>query len=508
MPAILKFPVKGTFFLFVLSILVSCPAIAVNYYVATTGSDAGTGSLEQPFATIIRAVGIVVPGDSILVRGGTYQSTITIVIDKNGSADNYCSLMSMQGEKVILDFSGQSLSGSNRGMVLKADYWHIEGISITGAGDNGLKIDGGIRNRIVNCAFYRNRDSGVQMGGGASYNQVINCDSYYNADPPDYGDADGFAAKLDVGSENYFYGCRAWLNCDDGWDGYLRGADNVSTIIENSWAFENGYLENGSDPGPKANGNGFKMGGSDTKDLSHDYTLTNCLAFNNKAKGFDQNSNVGTMILLNCTGHNNHGGNYVITKDLAAGKKLEIKNSAVLGPVGSIADFAVQEKNSWTESFTVTEQDFVSIDDQSAYGPRQEDGSLPDIPYMYLSETSVLVDAGVDLGLPYNGAAPDIGCFERGHLSGLNSWQDPVLSLKIFPNPASGFTHLIPGKDYSGPLVVQIVDMYGRQVESFDFENIEQEQELFLDLSGIQQGIYVLQVYRARRMDSFLLQID
>ena len=64
---------------------------------------------------------------------------------------------------------------------------------------------------------------------------------------------------------NYFYGCRSWKNCDDGWDGYLRGADDVSTTVENCWAFENGYFEDGTDAGVNANGNGFKMGGSDDK---------------------------------------------------------------------------------------------------------------------------------------------------------------------------------------------------------------------------------------------------
>ena len=44
-------------------------------------------------------------------------------------------------------------------------------------------------------------------------------DSYFDTDPVDYGDADGFAPKLTLGSGNYFFGCRAWKNCDDGLDG-------------------------------------------------------------------------------------------------------------------------------------------------------------------------------------------------------------------------------------------------------------------------------------------------
>ena len=83
-----------------------------------------------------------------------------------------------------------------------------------------------------------------------------------------------FAAKLDVGTNNYFYGCRAWQNSDDGWDGYLRESNNVTTIVENSWCFNNGYRKNGTPS--NGNGNGYKMGGGDngnSLNLAHDFTL-------------------------------------------------------------------------------------------------------------------------------------------------------------------------------------------------------------------------------------------
>lgn len=44
--------------------------------------------------------------------------------------------------------------------------------------------------------------------------------------------------------------------------------------------------------------------------------------------------------------------------------------------------------------------------------PRNPDGSLPDITFGKLVEGSDLIDAGMAVGLPYEGAAPDIGAFE------------------------------------------------------------------------------------------------
>ncbi len=253
----------------IILLLLACFSVPDNlfpqpYYVALNGSDSNAGTLGSPFRTIEKAVTLVQPGQTIYVRGGTYNLTATIAIAKNGAANSLISLSAYQGELPVLNFSGQAFGSA--GVRLTGSYWHVHGIDITGAGDNGMKIEGGSNNIIELCNFYRNRDSGLQLDNGAANNTVRNCDSYFNADPTDYADADGFAPKLTVGSGNYFYGCRAWRNCDDGWDGYMRGADDPSTTLENCWAFGNGYLEDGSDPGTQANGNGFKMGGSDDQD--------------------------------------------------------------------------------------------------------------------------------------------------------------------------------------------------------------------------------------------------
>ena len=47
-----------------------------------------------------------------------------------------------------------------------------------------------------------------------------------------------------------------------------------------------------------------------------------------------------------------------------------------------------------------------------AVGPRKADGSLPDIDFLRLVAGSHLIDAGVNVGLPFNGSAPDLGYFE------------------------------------------------------------------------------------------------
>jgi hypothetical protein len=47
-----------------------------------------------------------------------------------------------------------------------------------------------------------------------------------------------------------------------------------------------------------------------------------------------------------------------------------------------------------------------------AVAPRLADGSLPFLDFLRLAPGSHLIDAGVDVGLPYNGVAPDLGWLE------------------------------------------------------------------------------------------------
>ena len=69
--------------------------------------------------------------------------------------------------------------------------------------------------------------------------------------------------------------------------------------------------------------------------------------------------------------------------------------------------------NNWfTLPVTVNAADFQSLDASQMTLPRKADGSLPDITFMHLTSGSDLIDAGLNVGLPYNGAAPDLGAFE------------------------------------------------------------------------------------------------
>ena len=293
--------------------------ISDRVFYVTPNGESMDGTKENP-TNLINALIMVQPGNTILLAEGKYSFGSRINIATDGLYNARITIKpEVEGSKVVFDFSRQSFASTNRGIQLYANYYTIYGIDICGAGDNGLYVSGNY-NVIENCQFYNNRDSGLQLGRGyseqttidewPSNNLIKNCTSFNNYDDETLGEnADGFAAKLTVGYGNVFDGCIAYRNSDDGWDLYTKGDSGPigPVTLINCIAFNNGVTSgrntNGKPYGtPNSDGNGFKLGG---EVIAVAHKVYNCIAFNNLACGFTDNSNPGPLYLENCTSYNN-----------------------------------------------------------------------------------------------------------------------------------------------------------------------------------------------------------
>lgn len=398
--------------LFVLcTLFVACPAFCSTYFVDPNGNDTtGDGSIDSPWKTIPKAVTVAAAGDTIYLRGGTHDYSATITLSTSGTDGNFITLQNYQDEVPILDFTLQPNADAYPGIALTGNYWHLKGFIIQYADHNGVRVTGAhnILERLIAMA---NGDTGIHMHAPASYNQVINCDSYLNCDPEENGeDADGFGAKgptddsSSLGPGNEFRGCRSWSNSDDGFDFWHAGA---AVIVKDCWAWRNGVNLWGFSP-MNGDGNGFKLGHG-----SGAHQLIRCVAYSHKAHGVDLNGNTSGVKTYNCTCVSSAGKNFNFDEHSSIHQMRN--NISYLGTVNIYTEID-DTYNTWNSGFSVSAADFASLDANGLEGARGTNGELPKSSFLRLASTSALIDAGTDVDEPYYGDAPDLGAFE--HIDG------------------------------------------------------------------------------------------
>lgn len=421
------------------------PLSAAEYYVAPAGNDTAAGTRDAPFATVQRAQKAAAPGDVVFLRGGTYamkenqiaqkrkvHASITL-LDKSGTAEKPITYSAYRNEQPVFDCSAVKPEGFRVTAFLVTGSWlRLKGIEVTGVQvtilghTQSICIDNeGSNNRYEQLRMHDGQAIGFWLGRGSN-NLVLNCDAYRNHDytSEDHrgGNVDGFGFHAPAGSTgNVFRGCRAWFNSDDGFDFISSGA---SVTVENCWAFYNGFSPEFKSLG---DGNGFKAGGYGSAPAAKlpgvipRHVIRGCVAVRNKASGFYSNHHLGGNDWFNNTSYLNRTNFNMICRDAknaaelpGFGHKLKnnlgFKGRTELSNLNTAASEVVA--NYFNLPIKLTEKDFLSLDQAELTKPRKENGDLPDIKFLHLAPGSNAIDKGVDVGLPFQGSAPDLGAFE------------------------------------------------------------------------------------------------
>jgi MYXO-CTERM domain-containing protein len=431
---LMQLPIVGFTSLVVLAPL---QALAAEYYVSPTGSDSNAGTQAAPFATLQKANNSAAAGDTIWMRAGTYNCTTQITLSKSGTSDtNRTKIWAYTGEVPILDFSNYGAASSaadNPAIVVTGSWMHLKGLEIGPAkvGSSGshsyslLRTKNASNNTFELLNIHNGFGPGLFIDTGTGGNLILNCDSHDNYDingsQGDGQNGDGFGVHYQTtGPSTIIRGCRAWHNSDDGYDLIYQ---EVPVIVENSFATGMGY-------GTSGNGNGFKMGSSGTG-IRH--LVQNNVAWANKDSGFYANHSSGGNTWYNNTSYNNGTQYNMLASSFEAdgrtiatavitltGTKVHIMRNNIGFPNKNANMTGVDTQfNSWDLGITPAASDFASISDTGCTGPRQADGSMPAAcSFMHLTAGSRMIDKGTDVGLPYVGAAPDLGAYEYGAANG------------------------------------------------------------------------------------------
>lgn len=74
-----------------------------TYYVATTGSDSGTGAIGDPWRTIQYGVNQLGGGDTLYIRAGTYVEAVSVPTGASGTSGAHTTIAAYTGETVVID---------------------------------------------------------------------------------------------------------------------------------------------------------------------------------------------------------------------------------------------------------------------------------------------------------------------------------------------------------------------------------------------------------------------
>lgn len=410
-----------------LTLLVPQAAVAAEYHVAPNGSDSAAGTTAAaPFATVGRAQTAASAGDTVFIHGGIYafsgSGTLGVSFTKSGQANSPIKYFAVAGEIPVFDLSNLTPSNRVTGLNVQCNYIHIRGLEVKGvrqymSGQDswGVRIQGS-NNIIENVNVHHNEAPGFFITSGAN-NLILNCDSHHNYDQAESGGSgDGFGCHSS-GSGNVISGCRGYDNSDDGYD-FINAAG--SCTVEKSFAFRNGWVPDSSPRVSAGNGAGFKSGGYGSPPVAPSggpatHTVRQCVAFDNRSQGFYANHHVGRINFYNNTAFKN-SANFDMLADAGYASTHELRNNIATGNGGTISRLTggTATFNSWNLAVTVSAADFMSMIEAEAMSPRQADGSLPNNGFMRLAMASDLIDKGTDVGIAFNGSAPDLGAFESG----------------------------------------------------------------------------------------------
>jgi hypothetical protein len=397
----------------------------------------------------------------------------SVVLSKSGMSGNPINYWAYPGESPVFDFSGLTdatkYSCRQVGVRVEADWLYLKGLELKGVLQLNtmnheswcVYVDGGSNNVFELLNAHHNMGPGFFVVEGGN-NTFLNCDSHENEDTltsnGDGQSADGFGCHptMKGNTGNVFRGCRAWWNSDDAWD-FINSQE--ACTVEDSWAWYSGYkpdaLDNGAPVALAAgNGNGFKAGGyGDPQTGVPSPTPQHIVQFNAafyvKANGFYANHEIVSPFFYNNTSFNNGTDYDMLGLDGTTVTSVgTLKNNAAYSNDGhelttqmTNGGPIIDEYNSWDTSLNLklTNADFQSVafappaTCPEAYKPggtvccaptdttcfagmasaRQADGSLPVLPFLRPSANSQLIGKGVDLGFPFSGTAPDLGCFDH-----------------------------------------------------------------------------------------------
>ena len=424
------------------------------YYVAGTGSDSDPET--QPWKTIQKACDDVRPNDTVYIRGGTYNENPVLKRSGNSSGEmiTFCNY---PGEEVWID--GTGIGGSvfwAYSETTQISYVKIKGLRFKNWGQT-IVVDG--KGNIIEGCEIKDAVGGIWFSPAASHT-VSDCAATSNHIHDIYTQdwAHGTGVAFEAG-DGVVRNCTAKRNktvhCQRGLGSNVTGTGAVEdcildanevrdckegigllkatgiTVRENRVydCWDAGIYDDGRDCTFDGNYIEHTTGGPNITIGANGITLRRNISVNS-TMGIIIESGSDIRIYNNTTYGNNSRGIFI--KPGVSGAK--VKNNISFEPSADYAFSAVSsaiselDHNLWYASGDIAEYDGQGYLDFDTYrngtAPHEVHSFSSDPRFLSpegkdfaLQSSSPAIDAGADVGLSYNGHAPDMGAIEFGGTS-------------------------------------------------------------------------------------------
>jgi parallel beta-helix repeat protein len=365
-----------------------------GYYVSITGRDSNSGSIDSPWASLDHAIEVAGPGDIIFMRGGDYTTNEVWIRGDRGMGGSNGELLT------IRSYPGETASvGGDRRIILEADYVRIESLHFR----LPYRMDSwGTGNQIINNTFSGPQATygAIEYGGNDGLIQGNHIEISGGGDTQDHG------IYLHYGRNNVVRG-----NYISGFSGYGIHAYDEDKGDHTPRAYDNILIE-GNIITDSASRSGIILGPHDSTITMDNVVIRNNVIYSNADCGIlTRYQPIPNLRIYNNVIYGNTCGISISNNIL----HLEIVNNILASNSGG----HIEISGSLSDSL-VTHNLYNS---PTSSGPGITDihplFGLPlfvdvDNGDFHLQVESPAIDAGTNVGLPYHGAAPDIGAYEFG----------------------------------------------------------------------------------------------
>ncbi|MCG3121016.1 MAG: hypothetical protein ALAOOOJD_03950 [bacterium] len=383
------------------------PVLASHYYVASTGNNSNAGSINSPWATISFAVSKTRHGDTIFVRGGHYTEGEIWIRDGHGNATGkFLVISAYPGETPVF-------TNGNRGLIIDIPFVRVEGLTFmngkslyslkeitnheyihntfTGSGygwdaisvaGKDILVEGNVINLLGNTAGTQGHGIYVHASSNVIIrnNRISGMTGYaiHIFDQWRSGDAPGYARRISnvVVEGNVLFGSRERA-------GIIVSAYDQAKVEKVAIRNNIVYRHAGSGIVVRDDVSDIKIYNNTIYDVNTDGIA------GNGAEGIYVGNGVGKVTNVDIRNNVivlNHQGTHIVVDGASSVmvdhnlywpppprlKKISDANSRVANPV-----FVNEQANDFR-----------------------------------LKASSPAIDTGVSVGLPFHGAAPDLGAFE------------------------------------------------------------------------------------------------